>query len=139
MPDQTNRNPELEELDQQHERLLTLYESLIGALHSAPELMPSLFSETRATLVRHFASEESFLESIDYPELDGHRLSHGTLLSHLDRVVAQPAPSHDALLASRDAMVDHHHDTDADYIVFLAGRGRKRQSLNAAEPRRARK
>jgi hemerythrin-like metal-binding protein len=139
MADHTSTNPELEELDEQHERLLTLYESLIGAFHSAPELMPSLLSETRAALVGHFAAEEGFLESIGYPELEAHRLQHRTLLSHLDRVVAQPAPSHDLLLASRDAVVDHHHDTDADYMVFLNGRRRKRQSLGAAESRSASK
>lgn len=79
------------EIDDQHEHLVELVNRFSDAAargRGTREVRP-LLEALHAYTVEHFAAEEAYMASIDYPDLDHHRALHQQLLGKLDDLRTQ--------------------------------------------------
>lgn len=78
-------------MDQQHEHLIGLMNHLYDRhKSSAPrEEVGKILKTLGDATVKHFASEEAYMDSIHYPELGKHKSIHHNLLMQLGQHVEQ--------------------------------------------------
>lgn len=75
----------VEELDQDHRHLI----QMINGLHYSDTGFVELFNELLDYVGGHFEREESHLESMGYPGLDGHRAQHDVFADQVAAMLKQ--------------------------------------------------
>ncbi|MCB1159593.1 MAG: hemerythrin family protein [Leptospiraceae bacterium] len=75
----------IEDIDSQHHSFLNLIKKLNDVFQSVedPKYVKKLIAEINAYAKYHFISEENFMYSINYPNIEEHRLEHLEILDVL--------------------------------------------------------
>jgi hemerythrin-like metal-binding protein len=75
----------VDSIDREHLALVDLINRIAAAFGNGDRAVcRSLLTDLRTEMERHFANEEAFMESVDYPELVAHRRHHKECLDVLD-------------------------------------------------------
>jgi hemerythrin len=116
-------------IDAQHKRLFDLLNRLHDAI-VAKECNRDTIANTIEQLIRytktHFALEERFLESMQYPELAKHKLKHEALTIQVEKLQQEFATGKTAIASELMNfmlawLTDHILHTDKRYAAFLKG------------------
>lgn len=118
------------ELDQQHQRVISMVNLLISDIDigSEPEMIAAALSGVTRYTNEHFATEEQFLLDRGYPELEAHRRAHREYrraiikLCHDTWLVDPHAPAKLARFL-RSWWLEHIIGEDMGYREFLQDRG----------------
>jgi voltage-gated potassium channel len=109
-------------VDEEHARILNLIHRLSRINSSNRDLIvEEVLSDLREYTQRHFAREERFLESLDYPELEAHAQEHADLISQVKKMESEADNIHpDNLIHLLVAWVrDHILQSDRRYAEYL--------------------
>lgn len=73
-------NLNIEEIDRQHKKLVSLINDLYNAFfaHTEDQSLHSILNDLLEYTNYHFDSEEKYMEKINYPERESHILLHDT-------------------------------------------------------------
>jgi hemerythrin-like metal-binding protein len=73
----------VDEMDDEHKILIEKINNLVNGINQNVSVskIQNLFSDLAGFTKKHFADEEAYMESIDYPELNGHKQIHHNLLA----------------------------------------------------------
>jgi methyl-accepting chemotaxis protein len=73
-------------IDDEHKRLMDLANRVYVLVKTVddPQVLKASFAELRSYAARHFADEEKFMVSIDFPEAAEHRRQHEIFIDRLD-------------------------------------------------------
>jgi methyl-accepting chemotaxis protein len=73
-------------IDDEHKRLMDLANRVYALVKTVddPQVLKASFAELRSYAARHFADEEKFMVSIDFPEAAEHRRQHAIFIDRLD-------------------------------------------------------
>lgn len=116
------------ELDDQHRELMRLYNTLHESLvHDPPEKTSRTKIATLDALMdfvlHHFAAEERYLESINYPDLEGHKRLHREFsdkifLLQQDIAANKPVLATSLIKFLRNWILEHIASVDRKYAKF---------------------
>lgn len=116
------------ELDDQHRELMRLYNNLHESLiHDPPEKTSKTKIATLDALMEfvlhHFAAEEKYLASINFPDLDGHKRLHREFSDKVLQLQQDIATNKPVLATSlikflRNWILDHIASIDKKYAEF---------------------
>ena len=113
---------EVPAMDREHQRLIALANELNDAMKAGKgtDDLDRIFNELVSYTQNHFASEERYMRSIGYPELEAHKVEHAHLIKQVvDFKKAYDAGS--ALISMqlmgflRDWVRNHIQKTDKKY------------------------
>jgi hemerythrin-like metal-binding protein len=122
-------NPSLsvsvDEMDQEHQKLIQLVNDLYEAMKAGIEKkeMDQVFDTLTTYTQNHFSSEETFLQSIGYPDLDVHKIEHQKLISSVEDFkdqydAGQAMVSMKLIGFLRDWVHNHIQQTDMKYSDY---------------------
>lgn len=104
----------VEQIDDQHKRLVKLTNNLIGAIQSnmADDILGFIAQELREYTEFHFQDEERLMRDIGYPDLDDHAALHGALKERVTRYQESleqggAVPATEILSFLKDWLVNH--------------------------------
>jgi len=116
-----------EKIDRQHRALIEGSALLAKSIQSGENLMArkELVLKIIADITDHFHTEETILGNLGYPEIEGHRKIHETILSNARRIVneftaGKLKPSLMLTFLIDDFVIGHMLETDARYFPYLA-------------------
>jgi hemerythrin-like metal-binding protein len=118
---------EVSEIDQDHRRLLELFNRLGHAVEDgdSPETVAATMDELIACTAWHFQHEERLMQKYGYPGLEAHRAEHEELIAS-GRAVQQRLSDPGATLSPPDIvelehwLTEHIYGLDMEMGTFLA-------------------
>lgn len=120
-------------IDNDHRQLFSTLAGIVNGLaaqqtDSVPAQFALLMQQTRA----HFDNEERLLESIGFPNLQGHRALHASLLAKMDRLLTANLPlgrqgMETLALRYYEGVVLHVIQEDRGYFAHLVANGMTRR------------
>ncbi|MGL1862645.1 MAG: bacteriohemerythrin [Pseudodesulfovibrio sp.] len=112
-------------IDEQHKHLISLSNSLIQAMCNGmgSDVLEDLFKELRDYTCTHFAEEEVYMESIDYPQIEAQKAAHIQLTKDVDQfreklLGGTTVSPNEALDFINSWMVNHIKTMDAHIGVY---------------------
>ncbi len=111
-------------IDEQHKQLISLSNSLIQAMTigKGNEVLTTLFEELKAYTLYHFEDEEKYMASMNYPQLENHKVIHTKLIEQVDtfrnELLAGEVTPNQALDFVNDWIIEHIMDVDAQIGEF---------------------
>ena len=117
-------------IDEQHKGIVSIINTFyhLMGLGWGSSMLYSCISDTMKNYSRtHFMTEENFLESMGYKDLEQHKALHGKLSHEIERIeykavrVNEPGPLLDFL---KKWWLDHINDEDRRYAQFLRANGK---------------
>ncbi|MCF6334793.1 MAG: bacteriohemerythrin [Spirochaetales bacterium] len=120
-----------EKIDTQHKWLVDNLNSFLHAMMDGEGVnrIREMLEKLGNYVIFHFSDEEKYLESIDYPKLEEHKLIHRGFIEELgnlsDILLKQgPSPELAVVLQEKVALwlVSHITVTDMDYRYFVEGK-----------------
>ena len=112
----------LEHIHAQHENLKRLFAQVSDTGQDVGSVV-LLLDQLVLALREHFADEEWFMEDIAYPELNGHRWQHETLLADAEAIRANlregQATVAGAVRVLDAVVVDHIEHTDSEMLRYF--------------------
>lgn len=116
------------EIDEQHQRLFKMINDLneAMALGRGKDVLDRILNGLVDYTVRHFKTEEMYMEKANYPELDSHREVHMRLTDKVHEMVDRYKTGEvglgiDLLNFLQDWLKKHILGTDKKYAPYLAG------------------
>ena len=120
------------EMDEQHEKLVSIMNSLYEALQSgkAGEAEKEVLVELIKYTDYHFSMEKGLMEKYDYPEMDDHLERHGEFTEKLKELckkhqIENAEVSRDILAFLIGWIINHIMEADKKLGDFLNGKGVK--------------
>ncbi len=112
-------------IDDEHRTLLSIISRMEKLVEDGGDslTMSTLLTEMSDYAIKHFRSEEQYMQSISYPKVDEHRELHSTYsiqvlkftLNHLSENPNRPA---EVLEFLKDWWTAHIVDVDSDYALY---------------------
>lgn len=114
------------EIDEQHRMLFEIMNNMWQAIvhNEKQSAMVDILQSLELYTVRHFAEEELFMKSFDYPNFDKHILLHQHFIQKIanekERVARGEKPSLDLLHFLRDWLLNHIQVQDKHYADYFS-------------------
>ncbi len=111
-------------MDDEHKILINKINLLAEGINSnaSSAKILSAYKQLEAYTLEHFSDEEEYMESISYPQLEGHKEIHKTLLAKLasyEEEITKPNFDHsDLMLFLNDWLIKHILGVDMKYARF---------------------
>ncbi len=114
----------IDEIDQQHQKLLTHAAEIIGAIQQEKSWSDIyyLIEALRKFASFHFQFEEALMRMFGYPEHDGHARSHESFFSRLaalERQAIHDQLENNVVQMLTDWVMNHILCSDRDYVEYL--------------------
>ncbi|MDD5328639.1 MAG: bacteriohemerythrin [Sulfuricella sp.] len=119
---------EMPEIDAQHKVLLDLINQVWNAVvgRVSIEKQIELIEKLEHYTLSHFAAEETFLRTIQYPEFDEHKKAHEIFVQRIAaekaNLLANGHLTLDMLHFLKDWLINHILGTDKKYAQFSQGK-----------------
>lgn len=119
-----------EQIDAQHKELVTMTNEFYAGCQMGGVMAKVYFMKTIQGAVRyvktHFATEEEFMQKVNYPDFDIHRKQHEDFVAEVTTQIQvfekedNPDPA-DFVKYLMDWVMQHIADSDKKYMPYLAG------------------
>ena len=121
-------NIHYQEVDQQHQELLTILNQLVELVGQRvePEVVTGIFGQLCQYAIVHFTNEERFLEASGYAQLAKQRAEHSSFINRILELDRSYDPSDPLLMETtmvflKDWFVHHIMKSDQDYAEWVKG------------------
>ncbi len=119
------------EIDEQHERLVTMAGELDAAMRTdyATHTLRPKFKELLELAAAHFKTEEKLMEQYGFPGLAKHRQDHGAITMQAKEILEKnerdkPLPYMMGILDFvGNWLISHIQNTDREYVAYLKNSG----------------
>ena len=122
----------IEEIDNQHHELVVIYNQLCDAIEArqGPEKTLEIFRHLGHYTTVHFATEESVMRMLGYPEYEPHKEAHDRLIQELKVLIqsAEKSPqgvNFQLMFMIKQWLSRHILETDKQYVPFFVQAGIK--------------
>ena len=122
-------NTGIQIIDEQHQEIFRIVDRLRQQVQEGASrtLVESLLEDLVACSERHFATEESFMAKVRYPDLTSHVAEHVSMLTSLHELLTRYRDSHEAMALMVPTFMEgwlKHHISDGDFgfVSFMKAR-----------------
>ena len=120
----------IEEMDNDHKKLLNLINQLQTAVHyyTGKEFEEKALDELVDYTKTHFKKEEKLMEDNDYADLEAHKLQHQQFIDKVNHSVEQYKKDSDVTITDtlkflKEWLINHINGTDKEYGKVLNEKG----------------
>lgn len=113
----------IDEIDKQHKEIVEMYEALEGK--NEREMVLAVVKFIAANMKEHFATEERYMELLDYPDIEEHKKEHKKMEERYKKTLLHMSKTSAELIAPKvkneiiESLGDHLDDTDEKLMRFF--------------------